>query len=45
LPSTLVNWTPDGKGIVVKDREVFERKHFFPHKFGLMTHHRNIGGG
>ncbi len=34
----LVTWTPDGKGIVVKDREVFERKHLigllatFPHK-------------
>jgi hypothetical protein len=33
----LVTWTPDGKGIVVKDREVFERKHLigllatFPH--------------
>ena len=25
----LVTWTPDGKGIVVKDREVFERKRLF----------------
>ena len=29
LPNTLVNWTPDGKGIVVEDREVFERKRLF----------------
>ena len=36
--NSLVTWTPDGKGFVVKDREVFERRHMiglladFPHK-------------